>query len=191
MIAALFIDPKGAYAGIQGLDLWPLERDARGYEGPHRVVAHPPCSRWCQLAHLNQKRYGHKVGDDGGCFESALRSVRRYGGVLEHPAFSHAWKRFGLPRPVQGCWILSSAVIESWVCEVSQAAYGHRARKRTWLYYVGRKPKDLRWATPEPTAMCSYLTNHGGRKLPRLTKKEASATPMQFAKALVSLARAA
>jgi hypothetical protein len=32
------------------------------------------------LARVNQARYGHKVGDDGGCFAAALDAVRRWGG---------------------------------------------------------------------------------------------------------------
>ena len=36
-----------------------------------------PCDRWCQMAPVNQARYGHRVGDDGGCFAAALEAVRR------------------------------------------------------------------------------------------------------------------
>lgn len=126
-IAALFVDPRGAYAGLPDVELWDEARDARKYPGPHPVVAHPPCSRWCQLAYINEKRYGHKVGDDGGCFASALASVRRWGGVLEHPAFTYAWPAFGLPRPPRRGW--QRSIDGGWTCQVSQGAYGHRARK--------------------------------------------------------------
>lgn len=85
-VAALFVDPKGCYAGLPDVELWDEARDARLYDGPHPVVAHPPCSTWCQLASVNEKRYGHAIGDDGGCFASALDAVRTWGGVLEHPA---------------------------------------------------------------------------------------------------------
>jgi hypothetical protein len=80
MIAALFVDERGPYVGLPNVDAWGLTRDARTYAGPHPVVAHPPCNVWCQLAHINQARYGHIVGEDGGCFASALASVRRWGG---------------------------------------------------------------------------------------------------------------
>ena len=65
-VAALFVAKCGCYTGLDGVDAWTEDRDARLYTGPWPVVAHPPCSRWCQLAYINQKRYGHKVGDDGG-----------------------------------------------------------------------------------------------------------------------------
>jgi len=99
-IAALFVYLDGAYAAVEGFDLWDEARDARLYDGDDPVVAHPPCNRWCMpLAVVNQTRYGHRVGDDGGCFASALASVRRCGGVLEHPAYSAAFAAHGLPKP--------------------------------------------------------------------------------------------
>ena len=88
MIAALYVETNGAYSGRPDVDPWDIERDARRYDGPHPVVAHPPCDRWCKMAPVNQARYGHKVGDDGGCFAAALAAVRRWGGVLEHPALT-------------------------------------------------------------------------------------------------------
>lgn len=79
-VAALFVEKGGVYFGLPDVDPWDEERDARRYEGPHPVVAHPPCSRWCRLAGLVEARWGHKKGDDEGCFASALASVRRWGG---------------------------------------------------------------------------------------------------------------
>jgi len=187
-VAALFVQPNGHYFNLAGVEPWDEVRDARTYSGPHRVVAHPPCSRWCQLAYINQKRYGHKVGDDGGCFEAALNAVRVYGGVLEHPAFSYAWPAFKIPRPPRAGWQATSC--GGWVCQVSQAAYGHRARKLTWLYYSGvNPPLSLRWDVPAPTAQVSFCKNHGNSPLPRLSKKEASRTPLAFRDMLLSLAR--
>lgn len=87
-VAALFVDPKGCYAGLPDVELWDEARDARLYDGPHPVVAHPPCSTWCQLASVNEKRYGHAIGDDGGCFASALDAVRTWGGVPSDTARS-------------------------------------------------------------------------------------------------------
>jgi hypothetical protein len=189
-IAALFVESGGHYFGLDGIEPWDVVRDARNYAGPHPVIAHPPCTRWCQLAYIVQKRYGYKVGDDGGMFESALNAVRRFGGVLEHPAFSYAWPKFGLPRPPRAGW--ARTICGGWVCQVSQAAYGHRARKLTWLYYVGKNPPpSLNWAVPEPTAQVSFCANHGDSPLPRLNKREASRTPIPFRDLLISIARAA
>jgi hypothetical protein len=189
VIAALFVETNGCYYGLPDVDPWDEARDARLYAGPHPVVAHPPCTRWCQLAHVVEARYGHRVGDDAGCFASALASVRRWGGVLEHPAETLAWPEYGLPRPPRRGW--SGDLTGAWTCEVSQRAYGHRARKRTWLYAVGCQLPDVDWSRPRPLATVSFMTNHGGGELPRLSKKEAKATPLPFRDLLLAIARTA
>lgn len=191
-VAALFVESGGVYFGQPSIEPWDVTRDARLYAGPHPVIAHPPCSRWCQLAYIIQARYGHKVGDDGGMFEAALAAVRKYGGVLEHPAFSYAWARYDLPKPLAGAGWMRGLHDEGWVCELSQAAYGHAARKLTWLYYVGEaEPIELRWDRPEPTAIVSNCANHHVRDLPRILKAEAARTPEAFRDDLLRLAVAA
>ena len=103
MIAALFVERGGVYWDLPDVDPWDQERDARLYAGPWPVVAHPPCERWGRYWHGGPSAKVRKVkGDDGGCFESALASIRRWGGVLEHPQASAAWKRFGLLAPMYG-----------------------------------------------------------------------------------------
>lgn len=189
-VAALYVAAGGVYFGLDGVDPWDEKRDARLYAGTHPVVAHPPCERWCQLARLNEHRYGHKVGDDGGCFAHALAAVRRCGGVLEHPAETIAWKAFGLTRPIKGRWARDADGV-GWIAEVAQRAYGHKARKRTWLYYVGRTaPPELDWSSPAPEAKISFFSDTGCT-LPGLSKKEAKATPIAFRDLLLSLARGA
>ena len=69
-VAALYVDPRGPYSAMPGVDCWDEARDARLYAGPHPVVAHPPCARWCRLAkfvaHQTDGRLA--IGDDDGCF---------------------------------------------------------------------------------------------------------------------------
>jgi hypothetical protein len=72
-------------------------------------------------------------GDDEGCFAAALASVRKWGGVLEHPWGSHAWQHFGLNTPPrEGGWIMADFE-GGWTCCVEQGRYGHYARKPTLL----------------------------------------------------------
>jgi len=192
MVAALYVETNGAYYGLPDVDPWDIARDARTYDGPYPVVAHPPCSRWCQLASVNHARWGTPIGEDGGCFEAALAAVRTYGGVLEHPAYSLAWPEFNLPVPARGFWrqsLLDDA--QGWVTEISQSAYGHVARKRTWLYMVGAEPVDLDWSEPPQEAHVGAGVNSGVwcSPLRRATKTEALATPLAFRDLLLDLAR--
>lgn len=189
VIAALYVAAGGCYFGLEGVDPWDEQRDARTYAGPWPVVAHPPCQLWVNFAALNYKRYGgehNRPGNDGGCFASALAAVRKWGGVIEHPASSRAWAAHGLPRPSRaGGWLAAAA--GEWVCEVWQSAYGHRARKRTWLLYRGAaSPPDLSWEHKAGEAQVGWFD----RNRPSLSKCEASATPPAFRDALLSLARA-
>ncbi len=47
MIAALYVEENGTYSHDPRIDPWPESRDARTYDGPHVVIAHPPCVKWC------------------------------------------------------------------------------------------------------------------------------------------------
>ena len=135
-VAALYVDPRGPYPKMPGVECWDEARDARLYDGPHPVVAHPPCERWGRYWGGGPMLHGtprQKIkGDDGGCFASALVAVRRFGGVLEHPEASHAWTAHGIAKPPKsGGWIESAG---GWTCCVEQGHYGHSARKATWLF---------------------------------------------------------
>jgi hypothetical protein len=194
-VAALYVDPNGVYANLPDVELWDEARDARLYAGPWPVVAHPPCSRWCRLAGLVEARWGHKKGDDGGGFAAALESVRRYGGVLEHPAFSDAWAAYGLPRPGrEGGW--TTNIGGGWSCYVEQFRYGHPAKKATWLYADGVELPELRWGSiPDGAghALVSWCGNHTSKfeTRPRLGKAAASRTPPEFRDVLLEMARSA
>lgn len=187
-VAALYVERGGVYFGTVGVEPWDKAKDARAYAGPHPVVAHPPCHLWVNLAALNFKRYGgehNRPGNDGGCFEAALKAVRRWGGVLEHPASSNAWPAFGLQRPTGMGW---QRTPDGWVCEVWQSAYGHPARKRTWLYAVTPTcPMELNWSRTAGTHQVGWFD----RNKPTLSKKQAIATPPAFRDVLLTIARGA
>lgn len=192
-IAALYVEEGGAYYGLPGVDPWSESRDARLYPGPFPVVAHPPCQRWCRLAGLVEARWGYRRGEDGGTFAAALAAVRRWGGVLEHPAYSDAWSAYHLPRPPRdGGW--QRGICGGWSAHVEQGHYGHRARKATWLYaydvhYLptlrsGKSQKGGAWVS-----WCGNATH--GQLRPRLGKRAASATPPAFRDLLMEMARSA
>ena len=148
MIAALFVAKNGPYFNLHGVDPWDRARDARAYNGPNPVVAHPPCERWGRYHSGGPSAKVKRLkGDDGGCFDRALWAVRNFGGVLEHPAFSAAWKYYGLAQPSpEGGWLPAGDGRGAWVCHVHQGHYGHPADKATWLYVVAPRPlPDLVW----------------------------------------------
>jgi hypothetical protein len=192
MIAALYVETNGCYFNLPGVDPWDITRDARTYAGPHPVVAHPPCQLWGAFAAVNFARWGgehNRPGNDGGCFKSALAAVRTYGGILEHPAFSRAWAAHGLQSPADHGW--EQCCHGGFVCEVWQSAYGHQARKRTWLYYCGNNPPaDLNWDRPTGTHQIGFHDQRGkAANKPTISGKAASRTPPAFRDALLSIAR--
>lgn len=192
MIAALFVARNGAYWNLPNVDPWDEKRDARKYAGPWPVVAHPPCASWCRLAGLREARWGLKRGEDGGCFESALHSVRTYGGVLEHPAHSDAWKAFGLTRPFPDRGWRGADRFGGLTCQVEQGHYGHRARKSTWLYAVGVDPIQLRWGPSQAVEWPAARGGTTGRgNAERMGRRERSATPPEFRDLLISIAESA
>ena len=189
-VSALFVEPGGPYANLEGVEVWDEERDARKYAGPHPVVAHPPCNHWSVAACMARQR----DGKDGGCFSSALASVRHHGGVLEHPASTLAWEKFGIKKPpISGGWVVADWFdgFGGWTCCVAQRNYGHRATKRTWLYAVGVELPSLKWGDgPKSSVATAIKKEHRCRGgVERMGHRERSITPEPFRDILLSMAR--
>jgi hypothetical protein len=199
---ALFVDTglHGVYPRLLGAErCWGVAQEARHYAGPWPVVAHPPCQLWVNLAASNWARgqrdgkprpypAWYPGGDDGDCFASALMACRMWGGVLEHPARSWAWKHFNLLPPLRGGgWSSEGHGATEWVAEVWQSAYEHKAAKATWVLVCwphSCSPPELDWRRLPGTHQIGWYD----RNKPTLSKREASATPEPFARALIDLA---
>lgn len=162
-VAALYVDKLGCYPKMYGVDCWDETRDARLYDGPHPVVAHPPCGKWGRLRQFCKR-------NDADCGPRAVGQVQNWGGVLEHPAGSKLWEHCGLPRPIPWDFGLKHKRIRAISCfdgfggytiEVDQVEWGHVARKRTWLYLVG-VPREALEAPPFPGREPTHWI-HGGR----------------------------
>ena len=206
MIAALYVETDGAYFGLPGVDPWDEPRDARKYAGPHPVVAHPPCQRWGRFWHgSTAKPHQFKKGDDGGCFDQAFAAVSRWGGVIEHPADSHAWEAFDIPKPPRsGGWVsagMGYGSPEAYTCCVYQGHYGHFSGKPTWLYVSNIKRWDLpelRWGKTEQRLHPIALERHGYEKARRIgmmamvggkdKTRIRNATPPEFRQLLIDIA---
>jgi hypothetical protein len=152
---------------------------------------------------LHVKRTGiRKVkGDDGGCFHAAINAVREFGGVLEHPWGSHAWKYFGLAVPSRkGGWIRADHH-GGYTCCVEQGRYGHWMRKPTLLYVVRVGLPELRWGHSEPNYPAWAIERYGIKRVKRMGEiafkgggVDSSArigTPIEFRDLLISIARSA
>jgi hypothetical protein len=165
------------------VDAWDISRDARKYDGPYPIVAHPPCGPWSRLRHLCKHQ-------DPELAIIAVDQLRTYGGVLEHPAQSKLWDACRLPRPGE-----LSYEPDIWTLEVDQVRWGHVARKRTWLLFCG-VPKGAIGQIPpdrEPThwvsAPARVRRSNPDRRA--CSAQQARRTPPAFARWLVSLAKRA
>ncbi len=146
------------------------------------------------LAAVVEARYGHKRGEDGGCFASALASVRKWGGVLEHPASSTAWRRFGLNQPPRtGGWV-NADFVGGWTAFVEQGHWGHLCRKPTWLYAAGDVVlPSLTWGKSAAKLRVRKWKGRPGRPpqgdFAEIPKRLRSGTPPAFRDLLLSIAR--
>lgn len=177
-VAVLFVDPKGPYPSL--VSLWyGEEQDARTYDGPWPVVAHPPCGPWSTLRSLS-----HETTKD--CGPIAVAAVRKFGGVLEHPCGSKLFEHCGMPRP--------GGLPDAWgglTFEVCQVDWGHVARKRTWIYVVGARALPMAPPKREPTHWVSG-GGTGRGKTPAGIKvcsaQQRRRTPIDFALFLIDIA---
>lgn len=178
-VAVLFARADSIYKTMPECDVYDIERDARTWPGGCHVVAHPPCRAWGRLRQFAKPR-----DDEQALGPWAVEQVRKWGGVLEHPAESTLYAHCGLPRPGQfpdghGGWSMA----------IDQFIFGHRAEKSTWLYLVGCEPDDLPYLpirAGQPTH-CIRPTRAYPR-LPSVTKAEREHTPPKLARWLVDLA---
>jgi len=158
-------------------DVWDIERDALRWPGGCPIVAHPPCRAWGRLRTFAKPRPGEK-----DLARWAVKMVRIWGGVLEHPAQSTLWADQGLPK--QGTVDLYGG----WTMAAPQRWWGHKAEKSTWFYIVGCKPGEL---PPIPFNL-GYATHvvQSSKKnhLPHISKTEREHTPPDLAKWLIDLA---
>jgi len=181
-VTVLFARTDSIYKRIPGCDVWDIERDARLWLGGNPVVAHPPCRAWGRLRHFSRPRPRERA-----LALFAIRQIRLWGGVIEHPYGSRLWPRAALPAP--GCF----GPYADWTLPVHQHWWGHRARKATLLYICGCRPGDLPeipMRLDEPSHTCGLYSGRDRRRCrPEIGKREREATPEAFAHWLVAVAR--
>lgn len=192
MVAALYVRKETVYHGLEGVDCWDVMRNARYWPGGAPVVAHPPCAQWGNLKGLARRDPAEK-----SLGLLAVDQVRRWGGVLEHPQRSSLWDEAGLPKPGREAnnWGYGREIERDRfggfsIC-VDQWHWGHSAEKRTWLYICGwpmfQNLPPLPCRAGEPEKVVGTSVNRRDRV--EIQKWEREATPMEFAKWLVLVAR--
>ena len=188
-VAALYVDPvRGPYSRLPGVDVhgWAdarqagfWDRDARQYSGPHPVVAHPPCGPWGLFA------WNYKGGEGAReCAPRAVEQVRRWRGVLEHPAGSQLWRHCDLPKPNK-----PPDAHGGYTVAVRQGDWGHACVKPTWLYVVGCDVLPPMPLSLDGPTHCMVRLRSNPHSLPELPKALRHLTPPAFAWWLVSIAR--
>lgn len=183
-VAVLFARADSHYKALPDVEVYDMERDARTYDGPWPVVAHPPCRAWGRLSHMAKPR-----PDERNLARLAVAMVREFGGVLEHPAGSKLWAAQSLPRPSM------RDAFGGWTLAAPQHWWGHKAEKATWFYVVGCEPRDMP-AIPMKLGKAEYVIASSLHRNPSATwarpevpDEEREHTPPELAAWLVDLAR--
>lgn len=206
MIAALFVETDGCYFNLPGIDPWDEKRDARKYDGPYPVIAHPPCQRWGKMwmgspSYVAKTGIRKEKGNDEGCFAAALAAAREFGGVIEHPYGSHAWPYFSINVPSRkGGWIKADEY-GGYTCCVEQGRYGHWMRKPTLLLAYKTNIPELDWGISKPIYPQWAIDRYGLKRVKRMGEiafkgggtdsSPRIGTPKQFRDLLISIAMTA
>ena len=127
MIAALYVETGGCYFGLPDIDPWDEKRDARLYDGPYPVIAHPPCTRmansgvmWLEKRNLwddldeattffnhfvEYGKAGNKIAIENPIpHKYAVEKIGKYSQVIQPYMFGHTERKatclwlFGLPE---------------------------------------------------------------------------------------------
>ena len=184
-VAVLFARADSVYKTLENVEVYDAARDARTYDGPHPVIAHPPCRGWGMLKHMANPR-----PDERNLARLAVALVREFGGVLEHPSGSSLWPAQGLPAPGV------RDQFGGWTLAAPQKWWGHEAEKRTLFYIVGCEPKEIP-VMPLKLGEAAAVVGTSGRRgdssrlggRREISKAAREHTPPDLALWLVELAR--
>ncbi|UOX33224.1 hypothetical protein LXD69_14400 [Flavobacterium sediminilitoris] len=157
LIPVLFVHPKSNYNKFPFFDCYDEKRNSLTYSGSKPVICHPPCRKFSRLRGLScapdsEKELGYW----------SIDLVRKNGGIVEHPHDSQLWKDKEVVKPgtIDEFGGFTFCIDQSW--------FGYYTPKRTILYIVGIKPKEL----PD----YDFNRDINFRKFQNLTKKQRSET---------------
>lgn len=161
-------------------DCYDINRNALTFTGNQPAIYHPPCRSWSRLKYFSRHPPEEKL--------LAIWSVvmaRKYGGIVEHPSGSDLFKFFDIPHNSQpdkyGGFLVS----------INQFWFGHRAKKKTLLYFCGLQIDQL----PSMPINFNAITHSVAGTAPKykqsynqkpITLSERSSTPIELCKYLLS-----
>lgn len=162
-----------------GCDCYDIDRDSRTYTGTTAGIHHPPCRAWGKLRQFAKPR-----PDEKNLARWSISQIRKNGGVLEHPAGSKLWEDQNLP--------LRKPKFDKYggfTISIQQKWFGHRAKKWTWLYFVGLTPKQLPALELNFDALQFCVSCCRNSNLKEIPKAEREKTPKKFALWLIEVAQ--
>lgn len=171
-VSVLYVS-RNSYYHVLNADCYDAKRDAQSFSGSNPVVAHPPCRTWSAFcSHQAKAPEGEKA-----LGVNAVETLRRVGGILEHPAHSRLFDYCDLPKPGE------PGQNGIWSVEVSQAWWGFPCTKRTWLcfFYI----PESAVAFPKKTT----LDPGCHRRWQGMSKNQRAATPPRLAEWLIETAK--
>lgn len=131
MVSALFVRKDSVYKGL-GIDCWDADRNALLWPGGNPGIFHPPCRKWSRM-----RAFSTAPDDEKELAIWSVDQVRKWGGVLEHPAHSGLWAHCRLP--------LTGGIDKfgGFIMSVNLHWFGFPAEKKTYLYIVGCRIRDV------------------------------------------------
>jgi hypothetical protein len=173
----LFCEKNSVYRYL-GCDVYDLSRNAISCKSFKPAIYHPPCQSWSRL-----RKFSNFVPGNHWLGVWAFIRVRRFGGILEQPESSYLFKFMKAPLPGTGYDHFGGRTVV-----IDQVKYGHKCRKRTWLYIVDFwQNLELNIPCPDNKPVCIIASSSKKSILPAAGKKWRNYTPLLLAKELLSL----
>lgn len=157
----LFVHNRSTYKKLPLFDCYDEKRNALNYTGSSAVICHPPCRTFSRLRGLSSAPIQEKQ-----LAYFAIDLVRKNGGIVEHPADSNLWKECNIVKP--GTYDIYGGFT---FC-IDQSWFGYYTQKRTLLYIVGMKMKQI----PD----YDFNRDISTRKFQNLTAKQRSETTVEL-----------
>lgn len=172
----LFVCPESNYLKLNA-DCYGKYRNALNFPGRKVAIYHPPCADWSRLRGLSTFHPGRKW-----LALWSLIMVRRYGGVLEHPVGSRLFSDY-IIKPGHGIDEFGGFT----VC-LNMSWFGYSAVKPTFIYVVGLSPGELPIYPISFDALTKVVGSGSSKnKLPVMSKKDRSVSPISFCSYLLSV----